>query len=119
MRRRHRPHHYPPEAIPRQLRRVRVNDCESSWDYAVRRDPYDSLSDWEETVQRVESDGLFPKHGLTIDQEIARVTRPVVLQEPRNLFFGFYFKGSPREAREAAYTIQLVLRRIVRESLAR
>jgi len=68
-------------------------------------------------VQRVESDGLFPKHGLTIDQEIQRVTMPA--PEPRNLFFQFYFSGSAREAREAAYTLQLVFRRLIRESLAR
>ena len=72
------------------------------------------MAEWEQTVQRVESDGLFPRHGRTIDQEIARVTRPV--ETPRDLFFGFYFKGSPREAREAAFIIEQICRRIVRES---
>ena len=93
---------------------MRVNDCESSWDFAVRGSPNGSLAEWEQTVQRVESDGLFPKHGLTIDQEIQRVTRPA--PEPRNLFFQFYFSGSAREAREAAFIIEQLCRRIVRES---
>lgn len=84
----------------------------------MRRDPYGTLMDWTKTVKKVEDEGLFPRHGLTIDKEIARVTRPPVA-EPLNLLFQFYFSGTPSEARAAASTFMQVLRRIVRESVYR
>jgi hypothetical protein len=74
--------------------------------------------DWAKTVKKVEDEGLFPRHGLTIDKEIARVTRPPV-EKPQNLLFQFYFSGAPPEARAAASTFMQVLRRIVRESAIR
>ena len=94
-----------------------IDTAQSSWDYVAMTNPHGSLIAWQKTIRKLESSGMFPRNGRSVSEMLSQVFGPPrPAPEPRNLFFQFYFSGSAREAREAAFIIEQICRRIVRES---